>query len=105
MLFYARADNADAAFGAPRALSSPRPPARPFVLATAKAVHLVLKEVSRRRRWRWEISRDGGRQWSEPRPVAESVDASHHPLLIARGPQVFLSWLTKNEGYRLIAIG
>jgi hypothetical protein len=54
---------------------------------------------------RWEISRDGGRQWSEPRTVAESVDASHHPLLIARGPQVFLSWLTKNEGYRLIAIG
>jgi hypothetical protein len=106
-LFYARADNANAPFSAPRALSSPnRQPARPYVLATANAVHLVWKEFDGEKALvRWEVSHDGGRHWSEPRTVAETVDASDHPLLIARGPQVFLSWLTKNEGYRLIAIG
>jgi len=106
-LFYARADNADAPFGAPRALSAPdRQPARPYVLATANAVHLVWKEFDGEKALvRWEVSQDGGRHWSEPRTVAETADASDHPLLIARGAQVFLSWLTKNEGYRLIAIG
>lgn len=106
-LFYARADNADAAFGAPRALSSPnRQPTRPYALATANAVHLVWKEFDGEKVLvRWEVSHDGGRHWSEPRTVAETADASDHPLLIARGPQVFLSWLTKNEGYRLIAVG
>jgi hypothetical protein len=39
------------------------------------------------------------------RTVAETADASDHPLLIARGDHVFLSWLTKNEGYRLIPVG
>ena len=44
-LFYARADNADAPFSAPRALSSPdRQPARPYLLPTANAIHLVWKE-------------------------------------------------------------
>jgi hypothetical protein len=106
-LFYARADNADAPFSAPRALSSPdRQPARPFVLATASAVHLVWKEFDGEKALvRWEVSHDHGRNWSEPRTVAETADASDHPLLIARGAQVFLSWLTKNEGYRLIPIG
>jgi len=106
-LFYARADTADAAFSAPRALSSPdRQPARPYVLATANAVHLVWKEFDGEKALvRWEVSHDGGRSWSAPRTVAETADASDHPLLIARGAQVFLSWLTKNEGYRLIAIG
>jgi hypothetical protein len=106
-LFYARADNADAPFDPPRALSSPeRQPARPFVLATATAVHLVWKEFDGEKALvRWEVSHDGGRHWSEPRTVAETGDASDHPLLIARGTQVFLSWLTKNEGYRLISVG
>ena len=35
-LFYARADNAEAAFSAPRTLSPDRQRARPLVLATAK---------------------------------------------------------------------
>ena len=44
-LFYARAELADAAFGPPRALSSPdRQPARPYLLANGQALHLVWKE-------------------------------------------------------------
>ena len=106
-LFYARADNADAPFGTPRALSVPnRQPARPYVLANEQAVHLVWKEFDGEKALvRWQVSHDGGRHWSEPLTVADTADASDHPLLVARGAQVFLSWLTKLEGYRLIPIG
>jgi hypothetical protein len=106
-LFYARADDATAPFGAPRALSSvDRQPARPFVLATAAAVHLVWKEFDGEKTTvMWQVSTDDGRSWTKPSVAAETADASDHPLLIARGSQVYLSWLTKIEGYRLIALG
>jgi len=106
-LFYAHADNADAPFSPPRTLSSPdRQPARPNVLATSTAVHLVWKEFDGEKSLvRWQVSHDEGRSWSVARIVAETADASDHPLLIARGDRVFLSWLTRNEGYRLIPLG
>jgi hypothetical protein len=106
-LFYARAESETAPFGAPRALSSPeRQPARPYLLAAGNAIHLVWKEFDGEKSTvRWQVSHDSGRRWSEPRTVAETDDASDHPLLAARGPQVFLSWLTSKEGYRLILLG
>ncbi len=54
---------------------------------------------------RWQMSRDDGRSWTAARTVAKTADASDHPLLVAHGDQAFLSWLTKSEGYRLIALG
>ncbi len=38
-------------------------------------------------------------------PITVTADASDHPLLVARGPRAYLSWLTKLEGYRLIPLG
>jgi hypothetical protein len=49
-------------------------------------------------------SRDAGRTWSEPRTVAGTADASDHPLLVANDSQVFLSWMTRTDGYRLLAL-
>ena len=61
---------------------------------------------------RWQVSHDNGRSWTEARTVAETADASDHPLLVADKsasdadkPHVYLSWLTKIEGYRLIPLG
>ena len=54
---------------------------------------------------RWQVSHDSGRQWSAARTVAETADASDHPLLVADKQRAYLSWLTKNEGYRLIPLG
>jgi hypothetical protein len=104
-LFYARADNADAPYGPPRALSSPnRQPARPYLLAKGGALHLVWKEFDGEKSLvRWQVSSDFGRQWSAPRTVAETADASDHPLLVDAS-RVYLSWLTRIEGYRLIAL-
>ena len=105
-LFYARADNGDVPFGPPRALSSPnRQPARPYLLSDGQALHLVWKEFDGTRSViRWQVSHDSGRQWTEARTVAETADASDHPLLVARDGHAYLSWLTKNEGYRLIPL-
>jgi hypothetical protein len=105
-LFYARADSADAAFGTPRALSSPdRQPARPSLLASGPALHLVWKEFDGTRALvRWQVSHDSGRTWSAQRTVADTDDASDHPLLVAHAGRAYLSWLTKTQGYRLIPL-
>ena len=105
-LFYARADSADAAFGAPRALSSPdRQPARPYLLATARrCISCGRSSTAPRRRCAGRCRHDSGRHWSEARTVADTDDASDHPLLVAHAGRVYLSWLTKAEGYRLIAL-
>ena len=105
-LFYARAASSDAPFSAPRPLSSPeRRPSRPYVLAAGPAVHLVWKEFDGNKiTVLWQVSRDSGRTWTAPRAVAETNDASDHPLLVANGDRAYLSWLTKAEGYRLIPL-
>jgi len=105
-LFYARADSAEGPFGEPRALSSPdRQPARPYVLTADRAIHLVWKEFDGAKAVvRWQVSPDGGRSWSATRTVADTTDASDHPLLVAHAGRAYLSWLTKAQGYRLIPL-
>ncbi len=105
-LFYARADNGDTPFAAPRALSTPRrQPARPYLLANGNALHLVWKEFDGTKSMvRWQVSHDSGRTWSDPRTVADTEDASDHPLLVANAGRAYLSWLTKADGYRLIPL-
>ena len=105
-LFYARAELADGAFGPPRALSSPdRQPARPYLLANGQALHLVWKEFDGTKALvRWQLSHDSGRTWSAVRTVADTDDASDHPLLVAHAGRAYLSWLTKAQGYRLIPL-
>ena len=106
-LFYARAESDGAAFGPPRPLGTPdRQPARPYLLSAGPALHLVWKEFDGDKvAVRWQVSTDSGRSWSTATTVADTGDASDHPLLVARDDRVYLSWLTKNEGYRLIALG
>jgi hypothetical protein len=105
-LFYARADSVDGAFGAPLGLSSPdRQPARPYLLADGPALHLVWKEFDGTKTLvRWQVSHDSGRTWSAARTVADTDDASDHPLLVAHAGRAYLSWLTKAQGYRLIPL-
>jgi hypothetical protein len=105
-LFYARAASADVAFGPPRALSSPdRQPARPYLLAEGRAVHLVWKEFDGTKALvRWQVSNDSGVTWSQARTVADTDDASDHPLLVGHAGRAYLSWLTRSQGYRLIPL-
>jgi hypothetical protein len=49
-------------------------------------------------------SPDRGKTWSVPRVLAQTSDASDHPLLISNGRSVFLSWMTRADGYRLLPV-
>lgn len=106
-VFYTRAASADAPFETPRPLGTPdRQPSRPYLLSKAGDLHLAWKEFDGDKvAVRWQVSRDSGRTWTTPRTVAETADASDHPLLVANNDRVFLSWLTRIEGYRLIPLG
>jgi hypothetical protein len=105
-LFYARADNGDAPFSEPRALSTPdRQPGRPYLLAVGNSLHLVWKEFDGNRTLvRWQVSHDSGRSWNAAQTIADTDDASDHPVLVAYKTNAYLSWLTKTEGYRLIPL-
>lgn len=105
-LFYARADSDSAPFSEPRALSSPeRHPSRPYLLATAKSLYLVWKEFDgTSTRVLAQDSQDSGRSWSAARTIARTDDLSDHPQLVADKGHAWLSWLTKKEGYRVIAL-
>ena len=50
------------------------------------------------------VSVDEGTSWQPASVVAETADASDHPLLITHDGEVFLSWHTGKEGLRLIPV-
>lgn len=47
---------------------------------------------------------DGGKQWNTAQTVAKTNAASDHPLLIENGGDLYISWLTEQQGYQLIAV-
>jgi hypothetical protein len=78
----------------------------PDVLSLGQEVFLVWKEFDGEvSSVQMMYSRDGGASWSQSSRVAATQDASDHPLLITRKGRVWLSWNTRQEGYRLIALG
>lgn len=46
-------------------------------------------------------STDGGQSWEPAAAIAGTAGASDHPLLVSDGRQIYLSWQTAAEGYRL----
>ncbi|OJB54366.1 glycosyl hydrolase [Burkholderia ubonensis] len=49
-------------------------------------------------------SDDRGAHWSDPRVIASTSGASDNPQLLDDAGRVYLSWRTRNDGYRLIAV-
>jgi hypothetical protein len=105
-LFYAVSLDHGRTFSEPMPIGrADRSPSRPFVLATPGAVWLAWKEFDgEQTAVNIMVSHDNGRSWSPPRLVAQAAGASDHPLLVATGGRTFLSWQSRNEGYRLIAL-
>lgn len=89
-------------------------PARRFGNADAQAGHPALVAIGEQVFLAWKeltdtsavimamVSDDGGRSWGEPRRVAETAGAADNPFLVSDGKQVYLSWNTRQDGYRLI---
>lgn len=105
-LFYARSLDGGKTFSTPVSLgNSVSQPGHAAVLSKGNDVYLAWKEfdgeVTTIKAMR---STDGGANWGEVRQIAGTRDVSDHPLLIADKEQVYLSWSSKLEGYRLIAL-
>jgi hypothetical protein len=105
-LFYARSMDGGKTFSNPVSLgNSARQPGHASVLSIGENVYLAWKEfdgvMTTIKAMR---SIDGGANWGEVSQVADTRDVSDHPLLISDKEQVYLSWSSKLEGHRLIAL-
>jgi hypothetical protein len=103
-LFYARSKDGGRSFSNPMTIgNNDHQPSRPFVYARGRHVWLIWKEFDGEESVvNLMTSLDDGVTWSKPRALARTADASDHPLLVGRDDAVYLSWLTAQEGYRLI---
>jgi len=106
-LFYANATDGEASFSEPMPIgASARNPSRPALATVGKKVHLVWKEFDGKvTTIAHMLSADGGRNWTAAQVVAKTAADSDHPLLLTQGSSVYLSWMTQDEGYRLVLIG
>jgi len=80
--------------------------AHPYVFSLSSRVFLVWKEFDGERTGIIGMHSDNaGKSWSAPGKLATTSDVSDWPFLIGKNNRAYLSWNTKNEGYRLIEIG
>jgi hypothetical protein len=105
-LFYARSTDGGRTFSTPAAIGDvERQPSRPYVLAVSGAVWMAWKEFDGEKSLvQAKVSRDDGLTWSAVKTMAVTADASDHPLLVNVKDKAYLSWLTRQEGYRLTAL-
>jgi hypothetical protein len=104
-LFYARSQDGGAHFSTPMPVGVGRRAERPTLFAQGQQVWLAWKEFDgEATRVALMRSADGGATWDKSEAVAATDGASDHPLLIGNGGQVFLSWKTSAEGYRLLSL-
>lgn len=102
-LFYARSQDGGRTFSDPLPIGrSDRSPSRPYVIAGPRGTVIVWKEFDGEKTTvNLMTSHDDGITWSKPTVVASTTDTSDHPLLVRDGQRVFLSWMTKADGYRI----
>lgn len=105
-LFYARSEDGGKSFSEPERIGvAERAPQRPQLLASGGALYRAWKEFDGTTTTILaQISRDGGKSFDAPRALAQTAEASDHPLLVESRGVVYLSWLTHEEGYRLIPL-
>ena len=105
-LFYAQSRNGGKSFSEPEKFGDDeRAPSHAFLLATKGELYRAWKEFDgTTTSIMLQGSTNGGKSWSAPRLIASTQDASDHPFLIANSGTVYLSWLTRKDGYRLIPL-
>ncbi|WP_152535443.1 sialidase family protein [Bradyrhizobium sp. Ai1a-2] len=101
-LFYARSSDGGKTFSDPLPIGEPgRSPSRPQVIAGPSGLVMVWKEFDgEKTEVKLMTSQDDGATWSTPRAIASTADNSDHPLLVSDSRRVYLSWMTKADGYR-----
>lgn len=106
-VFYANSSNRGRSYSKPARIGADGANvSRPYLLAIGKVVYLVWKEFNGKSSVVYlKQSIDDGSTWSAPKAISETSGYSDHPLLISHGDAVFLSWLTRIDGYQFIKIG
>jgi hypothetical protein len=106
-VFYANSNNQGRSYSKPmRVGADGANVSRPYLLSLDRTIYLVWKEFNGNASTvHLKQSDDDGKTWSDPRAIAETSGYSDHPLLISQGADVYLSWLTRADGYQLIKIG
>lgn len=102
--FYRRSTDGGRTFSEPMPLGVSA--TRPQLLAVGKGLWVAWKEVASDGATvvRVLFSPDRGQTWRDRQDVARTRGESDHALLVARGGRAFLSWFTKDEGYRVVPI-
>lgn len=106
-LFYAQSRDGGKTFSDPRPIGQPtRNPSRPQIVAGPQGLAMVWKEFDgEKTSINLMTSHDDGLTWSKPATIADTADSSDHPLLVSDRQQIYLSWMTKADGYHFQAIG
>ncbi len=106
-VFYANSSNQGETYSNPiRVGGEHENVSRPYLLAQDESIWLVWKGFDGVKTSVYlKQSADDGVTWSQPSLVAQTGAYSDHPLLISNGGDVFLSWLTRADGYQLIKLG
>ncbi|MEQ1908354.1 MAG: sialidase family protein [Vicinamibacterales bacterium] len=104
--FYAHSTDGGKTFSSPMRIGDAnRQPTRPYVYVRNGRVWLAWKEFDgEQTSVLVSSSSDGGRTWTLPRTIAQTADYSDHPLLVSDGRAVYLSWMTKVDGYRVLPV-
>ena len=105
-LFYAKSVDGGKSFSEPMKFGDDEhAPSHPAMLAAKGHVYRVWKEFDgATTSILAQISADAGKSWSPARVAASTTNASDHPLLIEHNGAAYLSWLTREQGYRLLPL-
>ena len=106
-VFYANSSNQGISYSKPNRVGAESANvSRPYLYASGQQVWLVWKEFDGAQSSVYlKESGDDGKTWTTPRILTSTAGYSDHPLLLSRGNEVFLSWLTRDDRYQLISIG
>ncbi len=105
-IFYAYSDDRG------KTLSKPIPlgdltqlPAHADVLASADNVAVVWREFDGENiSIKVMQSQNSGENWSSTRIIASAKDVADYPFLVSDGQTIFVSWNSKDHGYRLLPL-
>jgi hypothetical protein len=105
-LFYAYSLDQGERFSDPFPIGNmERLPNHPDVMAQGKHVVLAWTEFDGLKTHLVVLqSNDGGENWSKPQTIAEVAAEADFPFLLSKNRDIFVSWNSKTEGYRLIPL-
>ena len=105
-VFYASSSNQGETYSRPQRIGAENANvSRPYLLAIDQSIWLIWKEFDGIKTSVYlKQSHDDGKNWSNPRAITSTSGYSDHPLLVSQGKEVYLSWLTRDDGYQLLPL-